>query len=612
MQHPARCKVQRHPGAPMSLSKKWLPVLIVALAFFVRVWALDARPPHFDEGVNGTFVDEMRHHPSYHYNPENFHGPLHFYALFTSTQLLGRGVWALRFPTVLIGAATVAMVFWFRRFFSARAVLVAALACAISPGMIFYSRDAIHEAWLPFFAMLACYGAFGILGGERRAGDLWAVGAGIAGMVLTKETYILHFAAAWLAWLAGRWMNPKRPEERARPAVMFGIQEPSTAVETKAFTRGDVVFVTAICAAVVVALYSGLFFYWRGVSGIFETFYWMAIKGWTGSEGGHHKEFLYYVKLLGTYEWPALIGLALAPVYALRRSLMAGGIAVVLGLLIAVSGWFWTAGQPIPTHPLHAIDPVLQTAGVTWSTFVSIGVCLVVVGICWMIAIPLKCPRLRFLAFYGLASLAAYSFVSYKTPWCVINLLWPFYFLLGHLFDRVTFHSDGRAVLVLGGILAVAPIADAYRINFADPVNPDEPYIYVQQLRDLDDLTKPIEQLIADDPVWWNLTGAIISTSPQPLPWELPELPGVVLQNHEGEITIKDADLLLVHESRVEEVESQLFDVYFRSRFRFYNPHDEHRLYLRAATFQNFVKPGRVPEFHRRIPLDEAKEGGER
>lgn len=608
MLHPTRCEVQRHPGAPMSLSKNWLPALIVALAFLVRVWALDAKPPHFDEGVNGGFVDELRHHPSYHYDPQNFHGPLHFYALFTSTQLLGRGVWALRFPTVLIGAASVAMMFAFRRFFPARVVLVAALACAISPGMIFYSRDAIHEAWLPFFAMLACYGAFGISGGERRLGDLWAVGIGVAGMVLTKETYILHFAAAWLAWLAGRSMSP----ERARPAVAFGIHEPATTGATKSFARADVVFATGICVSVVVALYSGLFFYWRGVAGIFETFYWMAIKGWTGSEAGHHKEFLYYVKLLGTYEWPAMLGLALAPVYALRRTRAVGGIAVVFVFLIAVAGWFWTAGQPVAEQPFHAVAPVLQTAGVTWSTVVSIGVRAVLVGICWMFAAPLKCPRLRFLALYGLASLAAYSFVSYKTPWCVINLLWPFYFLLGHLFDRMTFHSDGRAVLALGGILAVAPIADAYRINFSDPVNPDEPYIYVQQLRELDDLTKPIEKLLADDPAWRNLTGIIICNSPQPLPWALPELPGVVLQNHEGEITITDADFLLIHESRVEEVESQLLDVYFRSRFRFYNPTDEHRLYLRASTFRDFVKPGRVPEFHRRVRLDATNEGDER
>ena len=593
----------------MSVTRHWLPIVVVALAILVRVWALGDKPPHFDEGVNGAFVDEMRSVPAYRYNPENFHGPLHFYTLFASTQFFGRGIWALRLPTVLVGTAAVALVFAFSRFFSKRTVFVAAVAFAISPAMIFYSRYAIHETWLPFFSLLALYGAFGVSTSERRMRDLWAVGAGLTGMVLTKETYILHFAAAALAWQVGRWMFPLPKAERTRPAALFGVddspQEPI--VEKPAFRREDVLLVAGVCAGVLVAFYSGLFFYWRGVGGIFETFYWMAKKGWTASEDGHHKELLYFVKLFGTYEWPTLAGLALAPLYALRRSLLAGGITAGCGLLIAIAGWFWTSDEPF-----QAIEPVLKFGGVPWSNLVSLGVCLVFAGLSWMVAIPLKCPRMRFLALYGLASLAAYSFVSYKTPWCVIAVLWPFWFLLGHLFDRLTFHSDGRIVAALGVTLGLAPFIDAHRINFVNPTNsavdnfarPAEPYIYVQQSRDLEDLTKPLAKLLARDSSRHDLTGSIIFKSPLPLPWALPELPRVTIQNHEGEVTFGDADFLLVHESRVEEVESQLLDVYFRSRFRFYIPDDNHQLYLRANTFHDFVKQGRVPEFRRRVPLE--------
>ena len=589
----------------MSVVKNWLPILVVALAFLMRVWALEWKPPHFDEGVNGAFVDELRRVPAYRYQPDNFHGPLHFYAMFTSSQFFGRGVWALRLPTVLIGTAAVALVFAFRRYFSARVVLVAAVAMAISPGMIFYSRYAIHETWLPFFTLLAVLGAFGIAGGERRVRDLWSVGAGLAGMVLTKETYVLHFAAAFAAWWVGRWMFPAPPhDERTRPAALFGVEDAAPAEVRAAFLRSDVVFVVGVCVAVVVALYSGLFLYWRGVAGIFETFVHMAKKGWTASEDGHHKEFLYFVKLLGIYEWPALAGFAITPVFALRRSAWAGGVTLGCGVLLAIGSWFWAAGQPVAVHTYHFIEPVLKTAGVPWTTAMSLGVCLAAIGACWLVAIPLECPRMRFLALYGLASVAAYSFVSYKTPWCVINLLWPFWFLLGHVFDRMTLRSDGRLVVVLGCILAMAPLLDAHRINLVDPTAPTEPYIYVQQTRDLELLTIPVAKLLSRDPMRRNMTGYVICDSPQPLPWALPELPNVTIQSHIGPITFGDADFLLVHESRVEEVESQLLDIYFRSRFRFYIPDDNHQLYLRAATFHDAVEPGRVAEFHRRIPLE--------
>ena len=63
---------------------------IVALAFLVRVWALDFKPAHFDEGVNGAFADSMRATGAYHYDPSNYHGPLHFYVLFTGRKAAGR------------------------------------------------------------------------------------------------------------------------------------------------------------------------------------------------------------------------------------------------------------------------------------------------------------------------------------------------------------------------------------------------------------------------------------------------------------------------------------------------------------------------------------------
>src|SRR5688572_19951558 len=146
----------------MTLRQRWCMLGIVALAFVVRVWALDFKPAHFDEGVNGAFADSMRTTGAYHYDPSNYHGPLHFYVLFTGQQLFGRSLWVLRMPTVLIGTAVVVLMLAFRRFLPFPAVALAALFVAISPGMVFYSRYAIHEMWLPFFALLACYGGFGL------------------------------------------------------------------------------------------------------------------------------------------------------------------------------------------------------------------------------------------------------------------------------------------------------------------------------------------------------------------------------------------------------------------------------------------------------------------
>ena len=85
----------------------WIPWLILALAAFLRFLLLGIKPPHFDEGINGWFVDQVMHNGFYKYDPTNYHGPLHFYVLLLSESLFGRNVWALRLPVVLVSIARI-------------------------------------------------------------------------------------------------------------------------------------------------------------------------------------------------------------------------------------------------------------------------------------------------------------------------------------------------------------------------------------------------------------------------------------------------------------------------------------------------------------------------
>src|SRR5829696_4835148 len=81
---------------PAAARLPWAELGIVAAALVLRLLWLEMKPPHFDEGVNGWFVDRMTEQGFYHYDPTNFHGPLHFYLLFLAQTLFGRHAWALR------------------------------------------------------------------------------------------------------------------------------------------------------------------------------------------------------------------------------------------------------------------------------------------------------------------------------------------------------------------------------------------------------------------------------------------------------------------------------------------------------------------------------------
>src|SRR6266404_6411152 len=56
----------------------WVPWMIIGLAAFLRFFLLGIKPPHFDEGINGWFVDQVIKNGFYRYDPTNYHGPLHF------------------------------------------------------------------------------------------------------------------------------------------------------------------------------------------------------------------------------------------------------------------------------------------------------------------------------------------------------------------------------------------------------------------------------------------------------------------------------------------------------------------------------------------------------
>ena len=123
----------------------WVPWLILALAAFLRFFLLGIKPPHFDEGINGWFVDQVMKNGFYRYDPTNYHGPLHFYVLLLFQSLFGRNLWAIRLPVVLVSIACVWFALKFEPFVGKNVSRIAALAMAISPGFVFYGRYAIHE-----------------------------------------------------------------------------------------------------------------------------------------------------------------------------------------------------------------------------------------------------------------------------------------------------------------------------------------------------------------------------------------------------------------------------------------------------------------------------------
>jgi hypothetical protein len=225
-------------------------------------------------------------------------------------------------------------------------------------------------------------------------------------------------------------------------------------------------------------------------------------------------------------------------------------------------------------------------------------------------------PRfIRALAINGCGTLAAYSIIHYKTPWCIVSLTWPFLFLFGYGLDfvlRKCEPPDGSRAprLIVGavaGCLLVANASYMVWLNFFHYTDAKQPYVYVQTFNEVNRLMDPLDKLVALDPANQYLTGQIVMDSYHPLPWLLGDFPNIGYYDDDSTPKKMDADFLLVEETRIDDVEAGLHDAYFTEPLKLRDAEDEATLYLSVKKFQS-VFPGRKPDFEpgKEAPADDA------
>lgn len=464
----------------------WDMVIVLLLAAVLRLWALDIKAPHFDEGINGWFADKLRENGFFSYDPTNYHGPWHFYVLFVSQSLLGRNIWTLRLPVVAASLLCIPVLFGFSRWFGRNAVRWAALAFAVSPACVFYGRYSIHEPWFVLFSMVFLWGAIS-LWLERGRPGLWAFSLGLTGMLLNKETYVIHgmsLALAALVFVFWKRVSPLRPApERAT---------------VRTWTARDLGMALGVSMFLLIFFYSGNFFHPAGLLGPGQT-----LAAWvrTGVAGnGHEKSAFevlpfvnyYWLALLARYEWPILVGL----VWSLRYA--------------------W----PSPAAP-------------------------------------------RLLAIYAAGTLLAYSLVPYKTPWCVLSILWPWLLFFGAAIEA----SQRQGPRLLAAVLLLVSMIMSLRLNFRDYENDAEPYVYVQTYRSLSTLTDPLLHAAANDPRFYQASGAICLESYYPLPWILGDFPNVGYYN-KPPTGLNGKDFIVVTEAEAGRVRPLIGADYIERRFQ--------------------------------------------
>lgn len=217
--------------------------------------------------------------------------------------------------------------------------------------------------------------------------------------------------------------------------------------------------------------------------------------------------------------------------------------------ILAYKGYF-ARGTGVETEHIHAWDFYLKMlvryhfdGGPAWSEGLALGLGLVGCGFIVRNKLPANCdPGLaRFLMFYTLLLTAAYSVISYKTPWCILSFLHGWIILAGigvasvleWCKRTVTLRRASIACqLTVLGLLAYPTYATyqlAHRTVYRFAADYRNPYVYAHTAPDFKNLVKRVGEIAAVSPKGKNIYIQVIAEpeTTWPLPFYLREYPNI-------------------------------------------------------------------------------------
>lgn len=279
----------------------WWPFWIAfGVALALRLLWPEVRPLHHDEGVNGWFLYRLLDGYRWEYDPERFHGPFLYFFGAPFAILLGMSETVLRLPVMLASSAMVLLLLPLRRRLGRSGVTAAAWLLAVSPSLVYYGRDLIHETYLVVLT-LALVAAVSLWLEHGRDRDLILAALTLGLLLTVKETAALTLAGLAAGAVAAWWAAGRPP-----------IQERLQAVPLRTRRLALIVLVVPY-----VLLFTSFFTNPWGLVDSFRAFLPWTEKGIEGS--GHEKPWPYFFKLLGTFEPAVLAGGVLGGAAALWK-----------------------------------------------------------------------------------------------------------------------------------------------------------------------------------------------------------------------------------------------------------------------------------------------------
>lgn len=209
----------------------WVGLLLLLLAFSLRLYCLDYQSIWWDEGhsieMASAPLSQIATLPGM-----DVHPPGYFMSLHVWMDLTGRREFGLRYFSVIFSMLTVAMLMRFAKRSLPRspAYALAGVLAAILPLYVAYAQEVRMYAMLTFFILVSGYAQWRIVGGELPAIRLQrALWWGCYVVATIVSLYVHYFTVFWLVfqnlvWLVWATGASTTNQRRRRLGVWIGSQ----------------------------------------------------------------------------------------------------------------------------------------------------------------------------------------------------------------------------------------------------------------------------------------------------------------------------------------------------------------------------------------------------
>jgi len=460
-------------------------ILIIFLAFFLRLYHLDERFFNHDESAVVYFTYKLFIDSVYSYDP-SFHGPFMYYATSEMYRHLEDTVFASRLLPALLGASMIFLLIPLRRYLGNTGTVMAAFFLALSPSFLYYSRFYREDMFISFFTLLALVCAVKYAEAfdkDRGKGTLLNLhffagysiervfylalgGIAISSMAALKENayIIMALIALFLflffireGWYRGLIDRLKRPDK----IVIIPLLE--------------VIFLVLVILVVFSLFYTGNVLDFAGMKTAVER----ALSHWYEMHriqrmGG---PYYFYIARIALYELPVLVFGILGMFYYGCRDRKKEKLLAVLLIYWVFVDIMYLIAQSFPWTGKFLPITYIQSSILIFLPILVLGM----IGVVYI-----KNRFIAFLVFWALSNFFIYSYVQEKVPWLVLNPLLPLVLIaaayLGELLPGLNIRSRaGAAAVFFLLVSSLFFVHSSLLLNYQNYTDPAEPMIQASQ-----------------------------------------------------------------------------------------------------------------------------------